>query len=58
MLNRHAFLEYYDEFRAGKRTIWHTDISRVLMAELWARSLFGEPGREQALAPAGAMSTS
>ena len=60
ILNRHAFLKYYEEFRTGKRSIWHTDISRVLMAELWARSIFGNaaPNRNSAFVPAGVMSSS
>ena len=39
ILKPNAFLRYYEAFRTGKRSIWHTDISRVLMAELWARSI-------------------
>ena len=60
ILKRSAFLKYYEEFRTGKRSIWHTDISRVLMAELWARSIFGNtaPDRKPASAPAGVMSSS
>jgi asparagine synthase (glutamine-hydrolysing) len=41
ILNGRAFIQYYDEFRTGKRSIWHTDISRALMAEIWTRSIFG-----------------
>jgi len=31
------FLEYYNRFRNGDRAIWYTDISRIFIAELWAR---------------------
>jgi asparagine synthase (glutamine-hydrolysing) len=34
------FLAYYDEFQNGSEPIWYTDISRALMAELWARIYF------------------
>lgn len=34
------FLAYYDEFQNGSEPIWYTDISRALMAELWARMYF------------------
>jgi len=40
ILNGREFLKYYEEFRTGKRSIWYTDISRTLMAELWARAIF------------------
>ncbi len=41
VLNGRAFLDYYQAFRSDKSSIWHTDISRALMAELWARSVLG-----------------
>ncbi|MEI9814900.1 MAG: asparagine synthase (glutamine-hydrolyzing) [Acidobacteriota bacterium] len=31
------FLNYYEQFQKGSEPIWYTDISRALMAELWAR---------------------
>ena len=34
------FLAYYDEFQTGSEPIWYTDISRALLAELWARIYF------------------
>jgi asparagine synthase (glutamine-hydrolysing) len=40
VLEPRAFLRYYEDFRAGKR-VWYTDISRVFMAELWARRALG-----------------
>jgi asparagine synthase (glutamine-hydrolysing) len=45
ILDASAFLAYYEDFRTGRRAIWHTDISRALMAEVWARTVFGG-GRE------------
>jgi asparagine synthase (glutamine-hydrolysing) len=35
-----SFLEYYRRFQSGKAPIWYMDISRTLIAELWARKLF------------------
>ena len=37
LVDPRAFLSYYQEFLQGRRGIWYTDISRVLIAELWAR---------------------
>jgi len=37
IINTKLFLDYYEKFRKGDRAIWHTDISRVLIAELWAK---------------------
>ena len=37
ILNDYLFLEYYREFLKGNRMIWYADISRVLIAEVWAR---------------------
>lgn len=31
------FLRYYDDFQNGRSQIWYTDISRTLMAEIWAK---------------------
>jgi asparagine synthase (glutamine-hydrolysing) len=38
IVNDKAFLNYYERFREGAR-IAHSDIARVLIAELWARNL-------------------
>lgn len=35
------FFKYYDRFLKGDRSIWYIGISRVLIAELWARKFFG-----------------
>ncbi|RPI74859.1 MAG: asparagine synthase, partial [Desulfobacteraceae bacterium] len=35
-----SFLEYYHQFQRGAGAIWYLDISRVLIAELWARKFF------------------
>lgn len=40
IIDSKSFLKYYDDFRSGVRPIWYTDISRALMAELWARQHF------------------
>lgn len=37
IIDSKSFLEYYRSFQEGKRFIWYTDISRTLIAELWAR---------------------
>jgi asparagine synthase (glutamine-hydrolysing) len=42
VLEPRAFLRYYDEFRSGKQ-VWYNDISRVFMAELWARQRLVTP---------------
>lgn len=39
LLDSKAFLRYYEDFRQGSR-IWSTDISRALLAEVWARMYF------------------
>ena len=31
------FLEYYTKFLSSPRTVWYSDISRVMIAERWAR---------------------
>ena len=37
IINDKLFLKYYEDFQNGKQIIWYTDISRALIAELWAR---------------------
>jgi asparagine synthase (glutamine-hydrolysing) len=37
IINSKIFLEFYDNYLNGKRTILYSDISRVFIAELWAR---------------------
>lgn len=37
IIDARSFLAFYDEFLGGKRTILYSDISRVFLAELWAR---------------------
>jgi asparagine synthase (glutamine-hydrolysing) len=37
-----AFLRYYHDFRSGDRTIPYSNISRTLMAEIWARTNISE----------------
>lgn len=37
IIDSNSFLEYYRGFQEGKGSIWYTDISRTLIAELWAR---------------------
>ncbi len=37
IIDDREFLKYYEAFRNGRRRIWYTDISRTLIAELWAR---------------------
>jgi asparagine synthase (glutamine-hydrolysing) len=39
IIDDHKFLQYYEGFRSGRRRIWYTDISRTLIAELWARKV-------------------
>lgn len=58
VLNGRAFLRYYENFRIGKGSIWHTDISRALMAELWAQSIFGERFHDFDASPEAARSSS
>ena len=41
VLDGKAFLEHYDNFQAGKKHVWYAEISRVFLAELWARKHFG-----------------
>lgn len=53
VIDARAFLQYYEDFRTGRRSIWHTDISRILMAEVWARSMFGaHPAALEEILPA------
>ena len=42
LVDPRAFLSYYREFLQGGFGIWYTDISRVLIAELWARVFLGQ----------------
>jgi asparagine synthase (glutamine-hydrolysing) len=37
IIDDRKFLNYYEAFRSGRRRIWYTDISRALIAELWAQ---------------------
>jgi asparagine synthase (glutamine-hydrolysing) len=37
IIDDRLFLKYYNRFKRGDRTIWYTDISRILIAELWAQ---------------------
>jgi len=37
IINNKRFLDYYHEFQKSSKYIWYTDISRVLIAEIWAR---------------------
>jgi len=39
-INEKKFLEYYDSFRNGNRLIHHADISRIYIAEKWAKKNF------------------
>lgn len=40
IISEKSFLKYYREFQYGKMQRWYADISRTLIAELWARRLF------------------
>lgn len=40
IIDSKSFLKYYRSFQEGKRSIWYTDISRALIAELWTRKIF------------------
>jgi len=37
VLDAQKYLTFYREYRAGSNAIWHNEITRVLIAELWAR---------------------
>lgn len=41
IIDAKSFLGFYDSFLRGKRTILYSDISRVFIAELWARKFLG-----------------
>src|ERR1035437_686717 len=40
IIDKNLFLKYYDSFINGSHTIHYTDISRVYIAELWAKKYF------------------
>lgn len=40
IIDSKAFLDYYKKFQSGDKMIYYGDISRVLIAELWARIFF------------------
>ncbi len=40
IIDSKAFLEYYKKFQSGDKMIYYGDISRVLIAEVWARIFF------------------
>src|SRR5205807_1805755 len=57
IIDPRKFLVYFREFCEGSRRIWYTDISRALMAELWARMNFAPATLQEAaeaLSTAGA----
>ncbi len=37
IIDSKLFLEFYENFKKGKKRIWYTDVSRVFIAEIWAR---------------------
>ena len=37
IIDDQSFLSYYSQFLGGSHSIWYSDISRVLIAERWAR---------------------
>jgi len=37
LLDAQSFLAFYHEFCAGARGIWHNEITRIVLAELWLR---------------------
>ncbi len=41
VIDSKIFLNYYHRYLKGENNIWHSDISRVLFAELWLRMFFG-----------------
>lgn len=45
LLDSKSFLAFYRDFCAGSRLIWHNEISRVLMAELWAQQFIHAKAR-------------
>lgn len=42
IIDSKAFLEYYQKFKNGNRAIWHSDIAKTMIAELWARKFMGK----------------
>jgi len=38
IIDSREFLKYYRDFQRGSRTTWYTDISRMFMAEIWAKN--------------------
>ncbi len=53
LIDSGRFLAYYDKFQNGSEPIWYTDISRALMAELWARIYFIPQRPSSELEPTG-----
>ena len=41
LVDDRKFLQYYEAFRAGRSTVSSIDISRTLIAEVWAARMFG-----------------
>lgn len=48
VISAEGFLQYYERFRNGSPLIWYTEISRTLIAELWARQHWGTEARAAA----------
>lgn len=42
VIDERSFLSYYERFLRGDPLIWYADISRVFIAELWARTFLGD----------------
>lgn len=50
VIDARAFVKYYEDFRRGERGIPHANISRTLIAELWARAHANPLQREESTA--------
>ena len=49
VINASAFLQYYKSLLSGGRNIPYSNVTRTLMAELWARNNIAEVGRDELL---------
>ncbi|MBX2975990.1 MAG: hypothetical protein KF721_07630, partial [Ignavibacteriaceae bacterium] len=41
LINEKKFITFYEDFLSNKKNIHYSDISRVIIAEMWAREFIG-----------------
>jgi asparagine synthase (glutamine-hydrolysing) len=52
IIDDRQFLDYYEAFKGGQKSIWYTDISRAVMAEIWTQMHFTQGDQSELSASA------